>query len=211
MSSVERAALSAQREQRERARREKVVRCHGDRIHRATSACCKGSEPHDRIVLFFPPCIKNFSSQMELWDRGAESVVMSNYYLRCLTHNHPSASDLWAFEGLDWMCHCKLCGIDLQWAELSAGRAARKMTNEKLRLSLSFSLCGYDSVYICVCQPLKALHYSTQYPLSNLNWLTRDNLPGFHSLSQAVDKISHEWMFLSSACCVCILKLNLVV
>lgn len=69
--------------------------------------------------------------------------------------------------------------------QLWTGRAAQ---NDSETFHFVIPLCGYDCVYVCVS------HYSTQSPLSNLCWLTQGNLPAFHSLSQAADKMSLEWI-----------------
>lgn len=48
--------------------------------------------------------------------------------------------------------------------------------------------------YICLCQPLLALHTL----FSVFKSLRRGYLPAFHSLSQAGDQIPHEWVLLYS-------------
>lgn len=120
---------------------------------------------------------------------------MCNYYLGSVAHNTHRVR----FMGLwrtCWMCCCKLCGIDLQcWAINweSSPKMTRRHFSSLCHFFVWVWLCLYMYVSAIVGAPL--LH-----TISSVKSLTQGHLPAFHSLSQAVDKTLHEWMFPRYAC-----------
>lgn len=75
--------------------------------------------------------------------------------------------------------------------ELSTRRAVQKWWGD-ISVPLVISLCGYVSAIVSA--PL--LH-----TVSSVKSLTQGFLPALLSLSQAVDKIHHEWMFPRNVSC----------